>query len=192
MVFWTLSIFSVTNRNKTTTFRKLDLLPSSGKNKGQWPYLLGPLVELVSDLDQLCNMFPIGWMHFSGNVSLISVIPIESIFWQRATVRLRKCFQSLSLRFQAYCHLKWTPHAHKCHNIWRKKPHCIYPVQDSRGDNCRHVCPQGVEPCVHHIHFYYLIQKFSPLDISPCPTPCRVRSKVSNHQGMDVGENCCP
>jgi hypothetical protein len=32
------------------TFRKLDLLPSSGKkNEGQKPWLLGPLVELASD-----------------------------------------------------------------------------------------------------------------------------------------------
>jgi hypothetical protein len=33
------------------TFRKLDLLPSSGKKEGQKPQLLGPLVELASDLD---------------------------------------------------------------------------------------------------------------------------------------------
>jgi hypothetical protein len=39
--------------NKITTFRKLDLLPSSGKKEGQKPYLLGPLVELASDLVQV-------------------------------------------------------------------------------------------------------------------------------------------
>jgi hypothetical protein len=37
--------------NKITTFRKLDILPSSGKKKGQKPWLLGPLVELASDLE---------------------------------------------------------------------------------------------------------------------------------------------
>jgi hypothetical protein len=37
--------------NKITTFRKLDLLPSTGKEEGQKPWLLGPLVELASDLD---------------------------------------------------------------------------------------------------------------------------------------------
>jgi hypothetical protein len=37
--------------NKITTFRKLDLLPSSGKKEGQKPYLLGSLVELASDMD---------------------------------------------------------------------------------------------------------------------------------------------
>jgi hypothetical protein len=31
--------------NKFTTFRNLDLLPSSGKKEGQKPLLLGPLVE---------------------------------------------------------------------------------------------------------------------------------------------------
>jgi hypothetical protein len=37
--------------NKITTFQKLDLLPSSGKKKeGQKTSLLGPLVELASDL----------------------------------------------------------------------------------------------------------------------------------------------
>jgi hypothetical protein len=40
--------------NKITTFRKLDLLPSSGKKKeGQKPQLVGPLVELASDLQVL-------------------------------------------------------------------------------------------------------------------------------------------
>jgi hypothetical protein len=34
--------------NKITTFRKLDLLPFSGKKEGQKPLLLGPLVELAS------------------------------------------------------------------------------------------------------------------------------------------------
>jgi hypothetical protein len=37
--------------NKITTFRKLDLRPSSGKKEGQKPQLLGPLVELAPDLD---------------------------------------------------------------------------------------------------------------------------------------------
>jgi hypothetical protein len=37
--------------NKIITFRKLDLLPSSGKKEGQKHQLLGPLVELASDLD---------------------------------------------------------------------------------------------------------------------------------------------
>jgi hypothetical protein len=36
--------------NKITTFRKLDLLPSSGKKEGQKPKLFGPLVVLASDL----------------------------------------------------------------------------------------------------------------------------------------------
>jgi hypothetical protein len=37
--------------NKITTSRKLDLLPSSGKTEeGQKHLLLGPLVELTSDL----------------------------------------------------------------------------------------------------------------------------------------------
>jgi hypothetical protein len=34
-------------------FRKLYLLPSSGKKEGQKPQLLGPLVKLASDLDFL-------------------------------------------------------------------------------------------------------------------------------------------
>jgi hypothetical protein len=39
--------------NKIAVFRKLDLLPSSGKTEGQNPYVLGPLAELASDLVQL-------------------------------------------------------------------------------------------------------------------------------------------
>jgi hypothetical protein len=45
-----LSIFYISIK---FTFRKLDLLPSSGKKEGKKPYLLGPLVELASDLDQV-------------------------------------------------------------------------------------------------------------------------------------------
>jgi hypothetical protein len=55
LVCWTLSI--VYFFNKITTFRKLDLLPSSGKKrKGQKPQLLGPLVEIASDLDESQNL----------------------------------------------------------------------------------------------------------------------------------------
>jgi hypothetical protein len=37
--------------NKTATFRKLDLLPSSGKKGRTETLAVGPLVELASDLD---------------------------------------------------------------------------------------------------------------------------------------------
>jgi hypothetical protein len=47
------------NYKRITTFRKLDLLPSSGKKgREQKPYLLGPLVELASDLDNYNTEVP--------------------------------------------------------------------------------------------------------------------------------------
>jgi hypothetical protein len=48
-----LSIVYISIKFKITTFRKLDLLAYSGKKEGQKPYLLGPLLELATDLSRL-------------------------------------------------------------------------------------------------------------------------------------------
>jgi hypothetical protein len=43
MGFWTLSIVRKSKILDNTTFRKLDLLPSSGEGGGETPTVLGPL-----------------------------------------------------------------------------------------------------------------------------------------------------
>jgi hypothetical protein len=55
--FWTLSIVQYSKKLKSTTFRKLDLFPSSG-HRGKTPNQLGPLER--ANLNHLTNLRKLG------------------------------------------------------------------------------------------------------------------------------------
>jgi hypothetical protein len=75
---------------------------------------------------------------------------------------------------------KLYPHVYKCHNIWRKELCPIHPFQDSWGDNSKHVCPQGVEPCfVRHIHFFSYIRLYPSMFLIKPPTESGQKSATS-------------